>query len=124
MTILSAIDISKTYGYHPLFNKINLIVSDGDHIGIIGANGSGKSTLLKILSGLELPDEGNVAKRKNLKVGYVTQSHSFDLTQTIRNFSKTDPVQWEKNLDQAGFMDLDRDGWWAHLASTNQVIRS
>ncbi len=121
MTLLSAINVSKTYGYHPLFDKINLIISDGDQIGIIGANGSGKSTLLKILAGLELPDEGTVAKRKNLKVGYVTQSHDYDLNQKIRSFSKTDPVQWEKNLDQAGFMDLDRTlkelsgGWLKRL---------
>ena len=121
MTILSAIDVSKTYGYHPLFTKINLIISEGDQIGIIGANGSGKSTLLKILSGMELPDEGTVAKRKNLKIGYVTQGHSLDLKKNIRNFSQENQIQWEKNLDLAGFTDLDRQlkdlsgGWLKRL---------
>jgi len=39
---------------------INLIISKGEKIGIIGANGSGKTTLLKIITGITTPTSGNV----------------------------------------------------------------
>ena len=41
-------------------SKINLDLSDGDRLGIIGHNGAGKSTMLRILSGAFYPSEGNV----------------------------------------------------------------
>ena len=39
---------------------VSFTVNDGEVLGIIGPNGAGKSTLLKILTGVILPDEGNV----------------------------------------------------------------
>lgn len=45
---------------HFALNKINLEVSKGECVGIIGTNGSGKSTLLKIITGVLNPTEGKV----------------------------------------------------------------
>lgn len=39
---------------------VNLEISDGDKIGLIGANGAGKSTLLKVLAGIYHPTRGSV----------------------------------------------------------------
>ena len=42
------------------FKNLNMVISQGDNIGIVGESGSGKSTLLDIISGLQTPNIGNV----------------------------------------------------------------
>ena len=53
-----------TYGYSktedPILKNINLKITPGTYVGIVGASGSGKSTLAKIISGLVEPWEGEV----------------------------------------------------------------
>jgi ATP-binding cassette, subfamily B, bacterial PglK len=66
-------------------NNINLTITKGETVGVIGASGSGKSTLIDILLGLLSPTEGDllvdgekitgdVAKAWQRKIGYVPQS--------------------------------------------------
>jgi zinc transport system ATP-binding protein len=47
----------------------------------VGPNGAGKTTLLKVLLGLIAPDAGSVARRPNLRIGYVPQK--LDLSPTL-----------------------------------------
>lgn len=77
-TLLTARDLSKTYATHTLFTGVSMSLSDGDRLGLIGPNGSGKSTLLKILAGLIDPDEGDITRRKQLQIAYVTQDDTFE----------------------------------------------
>lgn len=73
--------MDKSFGSQRLFQGLSLSIFAGDRLGLIGPNGAGKSTLLKILAGCELPDAGTLAPRKDLRIGYVTQSNDFpDLT--------------------------------------------
>lgn len=73
--------ISKSFGSRKLFENISFTISKGERVGLLGPNGAGKSTLLKILIGLEPPDDGEVSKRKNLRIGYASQVPEFpDLT--------------------------------------------
>ena len=41
-------------------NNLNLNVSKGEVLGILGKNGAGKSTLLKIITGVVVPNSGNI----------------------------------------------------------------
>jgi iron complex transport system ATP-binding protein len=43
---------------NPFINHLDLSITDGEFIGLLGANGSGKSTILKIASGILRPKEG------------------------------------------------------------------
>ena len=43
-----------------ILKDINIYISKGDRIGLIGANGAGKSTLLKLLSGVYKPTNGRI----------------------------------------------------------------
>ena len=53
-------DLEKTYGKFKALNSLNLEINEGEIFGFIGPNGAGKSTTMKIVSGLLLPDSGEV----------------------------------------------------------------
>ena len=74
--MLFASDISKAYSEHTLFSGLDLSLSTGDRIALIGANGSGKTTLLDILAGETPPDAGSISRRRNATVGYLRQEPS------------------------------------------------
>ena len=83
--LLALHNIGKTLGNKPLFSGIDLILSPGDRIGLLGANGSGKTTLLKILSGVIEPDEGTIKRAENLRVVSFTQDRAELIpTQTLQ----------------------------------------
>ena len=97
--LFSCQSISKSYGSRPLFKDLTLSISSGDRIGLIGLNGCGKSTLLKILVGLETPDSGVLAPKRDLRVGYVPQTCDFpDLSpkEILMNAIKDEIPQYER----------------------------
>ena len=53
--------VSKKFGPHTVLQNIDLQLDVGEVLCVLGPNGSGKTTLLKIIAGLILPDEGQVA---------------------------------------------------------------
>ena len=62
------VQVEKSLGGRKLFGPLDLFLSPGDKVGLLGGNGSGKSTLLKILSGQLDPDSGQVRRADGLKV--------------------------------------------------------
>ena len=73
MNLLSADNVSRRYGERHLFEHIQFGLSQGDKVALVARNGAGKSSLLRILAGIEPPDEGQVARRKGIKIGYLEQ---------------------------------------------------
>jgi NitT/TauT family transport system ATP-binding protein len=53
--------VSKTFGQHEVLRSIDLRLPPGSFTALIGPSGCGKSTLLRIISGLQLPDDGHVS---------------------------------------------------------------
>lgn len=58
--ILSADNISKTYGDKQVLKDISIILNEGELVSILGVSGVGKTTLFNVLSGLIEPDSGRV----------------------------------------------------------------
>ena len=76
--ILSALELEVHFGEQVILDKASLSVHEGDRIGLVGRNGAGKSTFLKIISGLMPPDSGEVAKRRDLNIGFLSQEFTLD----------------------------------------------
>lgn len=62
------VQVEKSLGGRKLFGPLDLFLSPGDKVGLLGGNGSGKSTLLKVLTGQLDPDKGQVRRADGLKV--------------------------------------------------------
>ena len=58
--MLEVKNLTKNFEGHPLLRDVNLSLSAGEIICLLGASGSGKSTLLRILAGLENSDSGSI----------------------------------------------------------------
>jgi len=61
------------YGHDPVLVNVDLRLSRGDFVGVVGPSGSGKSTLLKAIAGSIRPIAGSIRRRGGLKIGYVPQ---------------------------------------------------
>jgi ABC transport system ATP-binding/permease protein len=99
--IISTQGLSKRFGASSLFKNITFTVNEGDRIGVVGPNGSGKSTLLAMLDGQVLPDSGEVAIRKGLRLSAVLQISEFQPRETVR-------AVIEKALDRASVAEDER----------------
>jgi ATP-binding cassette subfamily F protein 3 len=83
MIVLSAKDITKTYGVDTILSNISFHVNEGDRIGIISENGAGKTTLLKILTGESEASSGDVFVSQDITVGYLRQQDDFNSENTV-----------------------------------------
>ena len=58
--VIELAHLQKQFGDHLVLRDINLSVSKGEVLSIIGASGSGKSTMLRCINLLETPTSGNI----------------------------------------------------------------
>ena len=75
--------LSKSFGALQLFEDISFSIGEGQKVGLIAKNGTGKSTLLSILCGREGYDSGDIVFRRDLKIGFLEQSPTFDPEETV-----------------------------------------
>lgn len=88
--LLEAQKISKSFGDRQLFKDLDITLSPGSRLGLLGRNGCGKSTLMKILAGAgqedaELPDGGTVKIADNVQIVSFDQNReTIDQSLTLR----------------------------------------
>ncbi|HEY1188299.1 MAG TPA: ABC-F family ATP-binding cassette domain-containing protein [Gemmata sp.] len=138
--LLSAQELSKSFGPRPLFDGLNVELRAGERVGLIGPNGAGKSTLLKILAGLETPDGGARTLRRGVRIGYLAQDDTFApgvtahgaLMQALATENLEDHERETRTaitLTQVGFEDYDvradtlSGGWRKRLALACELVR-
>src|SRR5881392_4211026 len=71
--MISLTRICKQYGRQILFVDASFQLNPGETVGLVGPNGSGKTTLFRLITGEEVPDEGEISIPKKLTVGYFRQ---------------------------------------------------
>ena len=81
--LLSAEQLSKSFGTRVLLDGSSLYLDRGDKVGVVGLNGAGKSTLLRLLSGAEEPDGGTVRLDPNVRLEYLPQNPVFPGEHTV-----------------------------------------
>lgn len=78
------------FDHRRVLDDINLVINQGEFIGLIGANGAGKSTLLKLILGMIKPTkgtvklQGNILKKGQGLIGYVPQKLYIDANTPLR----------------------------------------
>ena len=58
--LIEARNISKRFGHITALSQVDFAVAPGEIVGLVGDNGAGKSTLIKMLSGVHVPDDGQL----------------------------------------------------------------
>ena len=104
MNLLSVDQLSKSFGAKDLFKKISFGINYGEKVALIARNGQGKSTLINILKGKEIPDEGTVTFKKDLRIGFLEQQPSFQGGKTIMDILLSDSNEFStavKNYELA-----------------------
>ncbi len=83
MIVLSASNLTKTYGTDVIIKNADFHINSGDRIGLVGRNGAGKTTLLNMLTGSLSPDEGQIFVPSDLRIGYLRQRDNFRDDMTV-----------------------------------------
>ena len=134
--LITARELGHSFGPRTLFAGLSLSLAEGDRVGVIGPNGAGKTTLLQILAGGLAPDEGELHRRRGLRLATVDQDDAFDAGATVLEVAErgaaADPRPTEDDterrvrvsiaLDQLGFRSPGQrvaelsGGWRKRLA--------
>jgi len=144
MNLLKLENLSKQFSERLLLDSVELMINEGDRIGLIGVNGSGKSTLLKLIAGELTPDDGQVIRWGNVRVEYLAQEPELDDSlSVIEQISVSDSPQMQLLLAyekanaalqadpnsaavQAQLVEvsaeMDREGGWAAEANAKAIL--
>jgi len=118
--LLQGNKISKSYNKIDVLNNVDISVSSGEIVSIVGRSGAGKSTLLYILSSLEDPDKGDVlvdginlkslsknqlAHFRNQNIGFIFQFHNL-----LPEFDALENICIPGYISEKNRKDVERQG--------------
>lgn len=84
MPLITLRNAELAYGLHPLLDRADLAVDEGERVGLIGRNGTGKSSLLQALADRIALDDGEVARQDGLRIVLVEQEPELPPATTLR----------------------------------------
>ena len=73
MSLITIAGVAKSHAAQHLFSDVDLQISAGRRIAIVGANGTGKTTLLELITGEQEVDAGTITRARDTVIGYLRQ---------------------------------------------------
>jgi ATPase subunit of ABC transporter with duplicated ATPase domains len=125
--MISLTRICKQYGRQILFVDASFQLNPGETVGLVGPNGSGKTTLFRLITGEEVPDDGEISIPRKLTIGYFRQdveesSGRSVLDEAILGSGRAGDLHHElERLHQAMSDPAQADGMDALLARFGEV---
>jgi len=83
MALLTLRDIKLGFGGPNLLDSLSLQIEPRERLCLLGRNGEGKSTLMKLIAGFIKADEGNIERKQNLRIAYLTQEVPSDIDGSV-----------------------------------------
>ena len=84
--LLSISDIGVNLGDRWLLRHVDLSLSAGDRLALVGRNGAGKSSLMKLIAGSQEPDEGSRWVAPGVQVAYLPQTPTFSGSMSLASY--------------------------------------
>lgn len=112
--LLSANDLVLVYDHLRLLDGVTVAITSGEKVGLVGRNGCGKTSLFKILANQSQPDDGDVSRRKGLRVGYLPQEFELDETATVEDnilSGAADVREWMRRYEAGEGSESDQADW-------------
>ncbi len=83
--LIAGKNLSKRFGERTLFADVNILLTTGTKLGLVGRNGSGKTTLLKMLVGELQSETGSIKRAEQLQIVWFDQNREqLDETKTLK----------------------------------------
>ena len=110
--VLTMAGLGKRYGARTLFHDLDLTVTGGERIALIGDNGAGKTTFLRLVMNEETPDTGWVQRGPSVRTAYLPQIVRFavperSMLDTMLYECKCTPQEARDQLGAYGFCGED-----------------
>ncbi|MEL7591034.1 MAG: ABC-F family ATP-binding cassette domain-containing protein [Anaerolineaceae bacterium] len=83
MPLLTAVNLSKSFGPVDIFPEISFSIPHRARIGLVGPNGVGKTTLLRILIDEEEASSGSVHRARGIRIGYLPQEAVLESSRNV-----------------------------------------
>jgi ATP-binding cassette subfamily F protein uup len=133
---LQAENLSKRFGDQLLFEDISFTIFEHQKVALIARNGTGKTTLMELLAGNDTPENGQITKTGDIRIGYLKQIPDLNENQTvfeavfqsgdekvetIRKFE--DAVLHNRKDDIAKYTELmERHHAWDYEVKVKQIL--
>ncbi len=107
MNLLRIQDLHVAYGANTILHGVNMEIESGERVALVGHNGTGKSTLLRTITGLLSPDQGEIIKAGQIRIGYLAQMPPLHEDKTI----------WQEAREVFHYVD-ELEKKWQELAQS------
>jgi len=95
--------IKLSFGANEVLTDASFAIKQGERVGLIGRNGTGKSTILKLIIGSLQPDQGQIAIRKNTRIGFLAQAPEYNAEMSVYEVLEQcfqEVKKWQQELEQ------------------------